>query len=35
MWEEFFITGPDFNRSNWDTILIDLDRKMAGIGSGI
>jgi len=34
MWEEFFTIRPDFNRSNWDTFLIDLDRQMAGIGSG-
>jgi hypothetical protein len=34
MWEEFFTIRPDFNRSNWDTLLIDLDRQMTGIGSG-
>jgi hypothetical protein len=34
MWEEFFTIGPDFNSSDWDTFLIDLDEQMAGMGSG-
>jgi hypothetical protein len=34
MWKEFFTVGPDFNSSDWDTFLIDLDEQMAGMGSG-
>lgn len=33
MWEEFFTVGPDFNSSDWDTFLIDLDEQMAGMGN--
>ena len=34
MWQEFFTVGPDFNSTDWDTFLIDLDEQMAGMGSG-
>jgi hypothetical protein len=34
MWEEFFTVGSDFNSTDWDTFLIDLDEQMAGMGSG-
>ena len=34
MWEEFFTVGPDFNSTDWDTFLVDLDEQMAGMGSG-
>ncbi|PMD20688.1 hypothetical protein NA56DRAFT_573765 [Hyaloscypha hepaticicola] len=33
MWEEFFTVGSDFNSTDWDTFLIDLDEQMAGMGS--
>jgi hypothetical protein len=33
LWEEFFTIGPEFNCSDWDTFLIDLDEQMSGMGS--
>ncbi len=33
MWQEFFTVGPDFNSTDWDSFLIDLDEQMAGMGS--
>jgi hypothetical protein len=34
LWEEFFTLGTEFNSSDWDTFLIDLDEQMSGMGSG-
>jgi len=34
LWEEFFTIGTEFNSSDWDTFLIDLDEQMSGMGSG-
>jgi hypothetical protein len=34
MWEEFFTVGSDFNSTDWDTFLIDLDEQMAGMSNG-
>jgi hypothetical protein len=34
MWDEFFTVGSDFNSTDWDTFLIDLDEQMAAMGSG-